>query len=92
MHIPEIYFSIASWKELLYNEKIIIDSFSVVRPDLQIYGLKKNQSVESKPFHPTDLLIYLEQARAPHLLPADMINFPRFLWKETGKNLSLITG
>ncbi|HVY75827.1 MAG TPA: hypothetical protein VG890_13405, partial [Puia sp.] len=59
--IPRIYFSIASWKELLFRKKIVIDSFSIINPQFSVYTVKADTVRRSRPFHPGDILTYLEE-------------------------------
>ncbi len=60
--IHEIYFSLASWKDLLYHKKVIADSLSIIEPDFTIAVHKINERKEPFQFHPSDILDHLESA------------------------------
>ncbi|HWK07549.1 MAG TPA: hypothetical protein VNS58_28150 [Puia sp.] len=59
--IHEIYFSLASWKELLFHKKIVADSLSIERPDINIHVHKMTGPKAHPDFHPSDLVTYLEK-------------------------------
>ena len=62
IRIPEIYFSLSSWKELLFNKKIMVDSLSIIEPaiDLHVHTIPIHK--EHPDFHASDILDYLKQA------------------------------
>jgi hypothetical protein len=60
--IHEIYFSLASWKDLLYHKKIIADSLSIIEPDFTIQVRKIKERKEPSNFRPSDILDHLERA------------------------------
>ena len=54
--IPEIYFSLASWKALVVDRKLIVDSLAIIAPvvDLQVRGLKADR--QRTAFRTSDIL------------------------------------
>ncbi len=62
MQIPEIYFSVTSWKDILFHKKIIVDSLSIIRPfiDIDIHSTKPRQ--QRADFHTGDIVNYLQKA------------------------------
>ncbi|MES1249563.1 MAG: hypothetical protein ABUL46_02720, partial [Chitinophaga rupis] len=59
--IRELYFSLGSWRELLFHKKLIADSLSIVEPDLHIQVNKPGKRKVSIHFQASDLLTYLEK-------------------------------
>src|SRR5882762_3400786 len=59
--IHEVYFSLASWKDLLFHKKIIADSLSIIEPDITIQVRKIKETKEQAAFRPADLLDHLEK-------------------------------
>jgi hypothetical protein len=62
VRIPEIYFSIMSWKDLLLRKKIIIDSLSIVEPFIDVDVRKSRPRQQSAEFHAADIVGYLQKA------------------------------
>ncbi|HTI89906.1 MAG TPA: hypothetical protein VL727_04920 [Puia sp.] len=60
--IPEIYFSLSSWKELLFNKKVMVDSLSIIEPAIDLHVHTVPIHKEHTDFHASDILSYLEQA------------------------------
>ena len=59
--IHGIYFSLASWRELLFHKKIVADSISIEEPDIDIHVHKMKEQKEPADFHASDLVTYLER-------------------------------
>lgn len=61
--VPEIFFSFTSWRELIFNQKLIVDSFSVVQPDifLQVNHDTVDTTTKSSAFKTSDILDFLEK-------------------------------
>ena len=62
IRIPEIYFSLSSWKELLFNKKIMVDSLSIIEPDIDLHVDTIPIHKGHPDFHTSDILGYLEKA------------------------------
>jgi len=62
IRIPEIYFSLSSWKELLFNKKIMVDSLSIIEPAIDLHVHTVLIHKEHPDFRASDILGYLEQA------------------------------
>lgn len=60
--IHEIYFSLASWKDLLYHKKIVSDSLSITEPDITVQVRKLKERKQPAGFRPSDLMDHLESA------------------------------
>lgn len=60
--IPEIYFSLSSWRELLFNKKVMVDSLSIIEPAIDLHVQTVPIHKEHADFHASDILSYLEQA------------------------------
>lgn len=62
VEIPELYFSLASWKNLLLDQKMIVDSMSFVNPHLKMNVLRKPAADKPRTvFKGSDLLNVLEK-------------------------------
>jgi hypothetical protein len=62
IQIPELRFSLASWKELLLHKKIVLDSLSILEPEIGIHVRTRNHPKDPTNFHASDILNYLEKA------------------------------
>src|ERR1700754_1889686 len=62
IRIPEIYFSLSSWRELLFNKKVMVDSLSILEPAIGLHVQTVPIHKEHADFHASDILNYLEQA------------------------------
>src|ERR1700722_14457664 len=60
--IPEIYFSLGSWKALLLDKKLIVDSVAIIAPvvDLEVGVLRMDRPRSE--FHTSDILDALRKA------------------------------
>jgi len=61
VQIPEMYFSITSWKDLLLHQKVMVDSLAIIEPDIRILVNKETARKERRDFRPSDILTYLEK-------------------------------
>ena len=64
IEIPEIYFSLSSWRELLFHKKIMVDSLSIIEPYVDIHVHTTPTRKEHPGFRTSDILNYLELALA----------------------------
>jgi hypothetical protein len=64
LKIPVIYFSLSSWKELLFHKKIIVDSLSIIEPSIDVHVRTITARKGHSDFHASDILNYLEKALA----------------------------
>lgn len=62
IRIPEIYFSLSSWKQLVFNKKIMVDSLSIIEPSINVHIRTTPVYKEHSDFHASDILSYLEKA------------------------------
>lgn len=62
VQIPEIYFSITSWRQLLFRKKLIVDSLAITRPDIYINVRPSDIRRDPVNFQAADILTYLEKA------------------------------
>ena len=62
VRIPEAYLSITSWKVLLFQKKIIVDSLSIVRPFIDMHVLRTGARKTHVDFRASDILDYLDTA------------------------------
>ncbi len=61
--VKEIYFSISSIRDLLFNKKIMIDSLLVLEPDIKVYMHSgKLQEKKKSAFHTSEIIKYLQTA------------------------------
>lgn len=60
--IPNAYLSIESWQELLINKKLLVDSFSVSRPEVVIHDYRiHSKSHNQTRFHTSSILENLQK-------------------------------
>lgn len=60
--IPAAYLSVESWKELLIHKRLLIDSFSVNRPEVVIHDYRTNAQGHSQTrFHTSSILENLQK-------------------------------
>jgi hypothetical protein len=62
VRIPKIYLSITSWKTLLIQKKLIVDSLSILHPYIDIHVYKTAPRKKHVDFRATDILDYLDKA------------------------------
>ncbi|TDX00874.1 hypothetical protein [Dinghuibacter silviterrae] len=62
VRIPKIYLSITSWKTLLLQKKLIVDSLSIYRPDIDLHVYKTLPRKTHADFRASDILDYLDKA------------------------------
>jgi hypothetical protein len=62
VRIPEIYFSLASWKELILHKKVMVDSLSIIEPFIDVHTHQIPALHASAVKRPSDLLNYLQKA------------------------------
>ncbi len=56
MHTPELFFSLASWKALLFDKKLIVDSLAIIDPDIDIHVRNIKTRQPHSEFHATDFV------------------------------------
>ncbi len=61
VEIPEMYFSLASWKDLLMNRKMIVDSMAFISPHLKMYVQRKPVTGAQRVFKGSDILHILKK-------------------------------
>ncbi|RPE05785.1 hypothetical protein EGT74_25820 [Chitinophaga lutea] len=59
IHIPEMYFSLASWTDVLVNKKVIADSIAFIAPHVKMNV--RRRAARRKEFKGTDILDILEK-------------------------------
>ncbi|MEO6917424.1 MAG: hypothetical protein ABI151_18870, partial [Chitinophagaceae bacterium] len=61
--VPEIYFSFTSWKSLVFDKKLFVDSLSIVEPNISIYVNKEPEAISKRTaaFKTSDILNFLEK-------------------------------
>ncbi len=60
--IPKAYLSIESWRELLTNKRLVVDSFSIVKPEIVIHDYRvRPKSHSQTSFHTTSILENLQK-------------------------------
>ncbi|PSL47905.1 hypothetical protein CLV51_102765 [Chitinophaga niastensis] len=57
--IPRVYLSIQSWKDLIFNKKLSVDSLSILRPQLMIHEHVARKSIQGN-FQLSNILNNLE--------------------------------
>ena len=59
MNTPELYFSLASWKSLLFDKKLMVDSLAIIGPaiDVHVRTIKARQHSE---FHAADFMQFMQ--------------------------------
>jgi hypothetical protein len=62
VRIPEIYFSITSWKDLLLRKKIIVDSLSIIEPVIDVDVRRSRIRQQPTDFRAADIVGYLQKA------------------------------
>ncbi|MDQ2864091.1 MAG: AsmA family protein, partial [Bacteroidota bacterium] len=64
--VPEIYFSFTSWKDLILNKKLIVDSLAIQNPDIFIHVNKEPEATlkQTAAFKTADILNFLEKTLA----------------------------
>ncbi|WP_080057892.1 hypothetical protein [Spirosoma aerolatum] len=63
--IPAAYLSVESWQELLINKRLLVDSFSVSRPEVVIHDYRTNAHGHSQTrFHTSSILENLQKTLA----------------------------
>lgn len=62
VQIPEIYFSVTSWKDILFHKKIIVDSLSIIEPFIDIDIRTTQLPQQPGVFHAGDIVGYLQKA------------------------------
>ena len=62
VRIRELRFSITSWKDILMHKKIVLDSLSIIEPDIGVHVRKISRPKDPPDFHASDILRYLENA------------------------------
>ena len=62
--LPQVYFSISSWKNLIFDKKLMIDSLSIKEPDINIHIHKDAPASveETAAFQTVDILNFLEKS------------------------------
>ena len=60
MNTPELYFSLASWKALLLDKKLIVDSLAIIDPkiDFHVRNIKAQQPHSE--FHAADFMQFMQ--------------------------------
>lgn len=61
IQIPEMYFSLATWNDLILNRKIVVDSLSLVRPSFKLYIHKNRIRKTNSGFHTSNILTVLNK-------------------------------
>lgn len=62
VRIPEAYLSINSWREMLVQKKILVDSLSILHPVMDMHVLKNSVRKTHADFKASDILDYLQTA------------------------------
>lgn len=62
--IPGMYFSLASWKELLFNGKVMADSLSLTAPAFTLHTRQHKTRQQHGSFHAGDILTVLNKTLA----------------------------
>lgn len=62
VRIPEAYLSINSWRKMLVQKKILVDSLSILRPVMDMHVLKNSVRKTHADFKASDILDYLQTA------------------------------
>ena len=62
VQIPEIYFSVTSWKDLLFHKKIIVDSLAIIEPIVDVDVRRSQPRRQPGDFRAADILGYLQKA------------------------------
>ncbi|HTJ14870.1 MAG TPA: hypothetical protein VL547_22690 [Dinghuibacter sp.] len=62
IRIPEAYLSINSWRQMLVQKKILVDSLSILRPVMDMHVLKNSVRKTHADFKASDILDYLQTA------------------------------
>lgn len=58
--IPELYFSLGSWKSLLFKRKIVVDSISILRPVVEIIPSRGKQRSSASRLAIRDIFSFLD--------------------------------
>lgn len=84
VRIPGIYFSITSWRQLLFHKKLIVDSLAITQPD--IYISVRPPDVHKAPvnFQAVDILTYLEKALSHFNVHKFSLKDAAFTYQRTG--------
>lgn len=61
IEMPEMYFSLASWKDLLMNRKIIVDSLAFISPHVKMNARLQSSAKQRARFKGTDILDILQK-------------------------------
>lgn len=61
--ISRLKFSLASWNDLIFNKKVVVDSLQIIDPDIEVHAQRHAQSKSKTAFHPSDILTFLEKTQ-----------------------------
>ena len=60
MNTPELYFSLASWRSLLFDKKLIIDSLAIIGPSIDIHVRNTRVRQPHSEFHAADFMDFMK--------------------------------
>ena len=65
--IPKAYLSIDNWKDLVLHKRLVVDSFSVVKPEIVIHDYKVHEKTQSQTSFHTSMILEKLQTTLDHL-------------------------
>jgi hypothetical protein len=65
--IPKAYLSIDNWKDLVLHKRLVVDSFSVVKPEIIIHDYKVHEKTQSQTGFHTSMILEKLQTTLDHL-------------------------
>ncbi|MBN9384104.1 MAG: hypothetical protein J0H74_25360 [Chitinophagaceae bacterium] len=89
VQIPGIYFSITSWRQLLFHKKLIVDSLAITRPDIYINVQKADIRRSPVNFQAADILTCLEKALSHFNIHKFSLTDAAFTYQQPGATAPL---
>jgi len=61
--ISRLKFSLASWRDLIFNKKVVVDSLEIIGPEIKVRAAGHQVGKSKSTFHPSDILTFLEKTQ-----------------------------